>query len=69
MHIATTHSKCFIQRSRTSTQVSQSQPSKSQPNSKATGKGSTKQTVKRLKPAINPAELKQQNYDLFARAL
>jgi hypothetical protein len=56
-------------RSRTSTQVSQSQPSPSQPNSKATGKGSTKPTVKRLKPAINAAELTQQNYDLFARAL
>jgi hypothetical protein len=56
-------------RSRTSTQVGQSQPSQSQPNSKATGKGSTKPTVKRLKPAINAAELTQQNYDLFVRAL
>jgi len=56
-------------RSRTSTQVGQSQPSQSQPTSKATGKGSTKPTVKRLKPAINAAELTQQNYDLFARAL
>jgi hypothetical protein len=52
----------------TSTQVTQSQPSQSQP-SQNQSKSKSKSAVKRLKPAINAAELTKQNYDLFARAL
>jgi hypothetical protein len=52
----------------TSTQVTQSQQSQSQP-SQNHSKSKSRSAVKRLKPAINAAELTKQNYDLFARAL
>jgi hypothetical protein len=57
-----------VSQNRSSTQVTQSQPSQSQP-SQNHSKSKSRPAVKRLKPAINAAELTKQNYDLFARAL